>query len=68
VDQIKYADYRLNVEHAHGDRWVRLDPARPLDSADDDPEREWDQGRLYVCPECQEQVRVDLDRDDRTPD
>jgi hypothetical protein len=68
VDQIKYADYRLNLHHSHGDRWVQFQPAEVLDSAEDDPERSWDAGTLYECPECGEQVRVDLDKDDHTPD
>ena len=68
MDQIKFADYRLNVEHRHADQWVRLEPARPLDSAADDPERGWERGRIYECPACHEQVRVDVDRDDHTPE
>ena len=32
-----------------------------------DPERSWNLGRIYACPKCNEQVRVDLDRDERTP-
>jgi hypothetical protein len=69
VEQLRLATLGgLRVEHRHGDRWVRLEPSPPHDSAESDPERSWGSGgRLYRCSECDEQIRVDLDRDDRTP-
>ena len=57
----------FRVEHSHGDRWVRLEPSPQHDAAENDPERTWAAGRLYSCPECDEHVRVDLDRDELTP-
>ena len=69
VEQLRLATLGgLRVEHLHGDRWVRLEPSPDHDSAERDPERGWSQGRIYSCPECTEQIRVDLDRDARTPD
>jgi hypothetical protein len=56
------------VEHRHGDEWVRLEPSAEHESAEADPERGWQFGRIFSCPTCDEQVRVDLDHDERTPD
>jgi hypothetical protein len=50
----------IRLEHRHNDgSWGRLEP-RPdhLDPADHDPERDWANGRIYVCTGCDEEVRV----------
>ena len=68
VDQVRASALLLSVEHRHGDEWVRLEPSSPHDVAQSDPERTWGSGgRIYACPVCDEQVRVDMDRDERTP-
>ena len=67
VDSLRSALPSLRVEHRHGDRWVRLEPSPAHDPAESDPERGWELGRIYRCTECEEQIRVDLDRDERTP-
>jgi hypothetical protein len=51
----------FRVEHQHNDgTWSTLQPAdhEPHDSAEYDPERDWDRGHVYVCTSCQERVRV----------
>ena len=58
----------LRLEHRHGDRWIRFEPSPEHDVAENDPERSWASGRLYRCPECSEEIRIDRDHDDRTPD
>ncbi len=67
VDAVRASTQLLRVEHRHGDEWIRLEPSAEHDSAEGDPERGWAFGRLFRCPTCDEQVRVDLDHDDRTP-
>ncbi len=68
MDQVLGSALLLRVEHRHGDDWVRLEPSRQHDVAESDPERAWGSGgRIYACPVCDEQVRVDMDRDERTP-
>jgi hypothetical protein len=50
----------LRLEHRHSDgTWSTLEP-RPShhDPAEHDPERDWAQGRIYVCTSCNEEVRV----------
>jgi len=68
VEQVRASALLLRVEHRHGDDWVRLEPSSEHDVAESDPERAWGRGRIYACPLCNERVRVDLDRDERTPD
>jgi hypothetical protein len=68
VDVVRASSELLRVQHRHGDEWVRLEPSPAHDSAEADPERQWQFGRLFRCPTCDEEVRVDLDRDERTPD
>jgi hypothetical protein len=67
VETVSALGLQLRVEHRHGDSWVRLEPSPQHDSAERDAERTWAEGRLFACPECDERVRVDLDRDERTP-
>lgn len=53
----------LMLRHRHTDgTWGRLE-ARPAhhDPADHDIERAWQDGRLYVCTTCDEQVQVAVD-------
>ena len=50
----------LRLEHRHDDgSWSTLEP-RPShhDPAEHDPERDWANGRIYVCSSCNEEVRV----------
>jgi hypothetical protein len=48
----------LRVEHRHGDgSWAVMEEREPHDSADFDPEREWDRGHVYLCS-CGEAVRL----------
>ena len=50
----------LLVEHVHADGTTSpmAVEADPGDSAEHDPERGWANGRIYVCPVCDERVRV----------
>jgi hypothetical protein len=66
VDSVRANELLLRVQHRHGDRWVRLEPSPEHDAAEGDPERGWQFGRLFSCPECDEHVKVDLDHDERT--
>ena len=68
MDALRASSLLLRVEHRHGDDWVRLEPSPEHDVAESDPERSWPLGQIWSCPTCAEQVRVDLDRDERTPD
>jgi len=68
VDSLRSALPMLRLEHRHGDRWVRLEPSPAHDAAESDPERAWEFGRIFRCPECSEEIRIDRDGDDRTPD
>ena len=48
------------MQHRHGDgSWATLEP-RPVhhDATEHDPERGWEDGRLYVCTTCDEEVRI----------
>lgn len=50
----------LRLEHRHSDgSWSPFEP-RPShhDAAEHDPERDWANGRIYVCSNCSEEVRV----------
>ncbi len=50
----------LRLEHRHADgSWSALEP-RPShhDPAENDPERDWANGRIYLCTTCSEEVRV----------
>jgi hypothetical protein len=55
----RLAEAQLRLEHRHADgTWGRLE-ARPDHTATDhDPERDWEEGRVYACPTCDEMVRV----------
>jgi hypothetical protein len=69
VDLIGQADFLVRVQHRHSDgTWGELAP-RPShhDAADHDPERDWANGRIYVCTTCDEEVRISEDREDREP-
>ena len=68
MDIVRATSPLLRVEHRHGDRWVRLEPSPEHDPAENDPERGWATGRIYLCPECEEYVRIDRDHDERTPE
>ncbi|MBI3748476.1 MAG: hypothetical protein HY262_06490 [Chloroflexi bacterium] len=50
----------IRLEHRHDDgTWATFEP-RPIhhDPADHDPERDWANGRIYVCATCNEEIRV----------
>ncbi len=52
----------LMLRHRHGDgSWGRLE-ARPAhhDPAAHDSERDWEEGQLYVCTTCDEEVHLTL--------
>jgi hypothetical protein len=59
----RYEEMMLRHRHSDGS-WSRLEP-RPMnhDAADHDVEREWKDGRIYVCTTCDEQVQVAVPRD-----
>ena len=66
MDQARVREAMMRLEHRHSDgSWSQLE-RRPQhhDSADHDPERGWVKGDLYVCPTCDEQVRVRDSSDD----
>jgi hypothetical protein len=47
------------LQHRHNDgKWERLEQRTHHAPADHDPERDWERGRLFVCPSCEEQVRI----------
>ena len=48
----------LQIQHRHNDGvWSPLRPAHQ-DPADHDPERDWANGKVFVCEACGEEVRV----------
>jgi hypothetical protein len=60
MDLSRYEE--LMLRHRHGDgSWGQLE-ARPdhHDPASHDDERDWDQGRHYVCSTCDEEVHLTL--------
>jgi hypothetical protein len=59
VDVNRLIERSFSLEHRHSDgRWESLKPRAHHDASDHDPERGWDRGRIFVCPSCDEQVRV----------
>jgi hypothetical protein len=50
----------LLVEHIHADGTSSpmVVEQQPEDPAELDPERSWATGRIYVCPVCDDRVRV----------
>ena len=52
------------IEHRHADSWFameeQVDPHRPRDT-----EREWREGRVFHCKQCDEHIRVVTDDDRR---
>jgi hypothetical protein len=59
VDQSRMAELMVRLEHRHSDgTWETLEPRAHHDPADHDPEKGWGDGEVYVCPSCDEQVRV----------
>jgi hypothetical protein len=59
VDVNRMVQQSLLLEHRHSDgSWERLRPRSHPDQAGSDPERGWQIGRIYVCPSCEETVRV----------
>ena len=58
--QLSGLEQALRLEHRHSDgSWSPLEPKRSHhDAAEHDPERDWANGRIYVCTTCSEEVRV----------
>ena len=49
----------VRIEHQHADgSWATMEPRDPHAPAENDPEREWERGRVYVCTVCQEAIRI----------
>jgi hypothetical protein len=61
MDQRWRAELML-IEHRHSDgSWGSLEPERSHhDVADHDPERDWAEGQVFRCKDCDEQFRVRL--------
>lgn len=59
----------FQVEHRHSDGSLgRLVEDRPhLSSADHDPERAWDQRRIFRCVGCDEEVSIVVGDPGETP-
>ena len=60
MDLIGRSEYALRVQHRHNDgSWGDLAPRSDHHGpADHDPERDWPEGRIYVCTTCDEEVRI----------
>ena len=55
----RLAEAQLRLQHRHADgSWGTLEPRRHHTAVEHDPEREWEEGRVYECPTCDEVVRV----------
>jgi hypothetical protein len=68
MDQLRYAELLLSHRHRDGS-WGRLEPQRTHhDPADHDAERTWQDGQVYACASCDEQVRVETGRRDASHD
>jgi hypothetical protein len=53
-------DRSVVLEHRHGDgTWGRMeDKGGHHDPAAHDTEQDWQYGRVFVCPSCEEEVRI----------
>jgi hypothetical protein len=50
--------YQVQLQHRHTDgSWGDME-AMPDDPANHDPERGWEEGQLFLCKACGDQVRV----------
>jgi hypothetical protein len=59
VDRGLMGEALFRLEHRHSDgSWERLEPRVHHDPAEHDPETGWADGDVYVCPSCDERVRV----------
>ena len=68
MDYGRISELSLGLQHRHSDgSWSPLEPRSSHDPADHDPEREWASGTIYVCPTCDEQVRVKTIEDKSKP-
>lgn len=55
----RLAEAPLRLQHRHADgTWGTLEPRPGRTATDHDAERTWDEGRIYACPTCDEEVRV----------
>ena len=58
------AGMSLRLEHRHLDgSWNELEQSHH-DPSEHDPERSWAKGDIYVCKNCDEQVRVSVPDDE----
>jgi hypothetical protein len=49
----------MMVQHRHNDgTWSDLERRPAHDPAENDPERGWAVGHIYVCTSCEEEVRI----------
>lgn len=67
--QLGGLEQTLRLEHRHSDgSWSRLEPrSSHHDPAENDPERDWAYGRIYVCAGCNEEVRITDAASEGTP-
>jgi hypothetical protein len=57
------------IEHNHGaGQWDAMEEvSAPHDSAEHDPERAWQKGRVFRCTTCEDEIRVVLDDERESP-
>lgn len=57
--QVQGKLFELELQHRHSDgTWGEMEAAADHDPASHDPERDWSNGRLFVCKACGEEIRV----------
>lgn len=62
--QVQGRLYELQLQHRHSNgTWSDME-LMPDDPANHDPERGWEEGQLYLCKACGEQVRVSHSADE----
>jgi len=60
VFQYSAFDQQWRMQHSHGNgQWEDMEEVSPAhDSAQEDPERSWSNGRVFRCTGCDETFRV----------
>jgi hypothetical protein len=59
MDLARSAEFQLRLSHRHTDgTWSDLERRPGHDPAERDPEQHWG-SQIFVCPSCDEQVRVE---------
>jgi hypothetical protein len=66
--RILQLQYQVEHEHADGSWGQLVEERRPLDSAEDDPERGWSLRRIFRCTTCDETVAITPAEDAPSPD